>query len=222
MLNPRVVLAIASIGALAACGSAESSEPDLSHADIANVKNVRSMFPPAQFRVSDIAPAAIDPHLLETQPLAGVTFEPAECEQFARKQVLPDGVKGNMSAFVAESDRNRFIAIAVETSETLPVNEPASNCTKVTYTGPLLHGLIEVVDAPKIDGVHTLGVHRVLQTTVNGNTRTGELYNYVARFGPFLVIVTGNPVVYPDKPVVPVDTKRAVDLLTASVSAVEG
>jgi len=221
MLNPRTVLVIASIGALAACGSAESSELDLSHADIASVKNVRSMFP-AQFRVSDIAPAAIDPHLLETQPLPQVTFEPPDCEQFARKQVLPDGVKGNMSAIVAEGDGNRFITIAVETSETLPVNEPASNCQKVIYTGPGLRGLIEVVDAPNIGGAHTLGVHRVLQTTVNGNTRTGELYNYVARFGPFLVIVTANPVVLPDKPTVSVDTKRAGDLLSAGVSAVKG
>ena len=219
MLNPRAALVIVCAGALAACGPAE---PELSHADIANIKTVRSLFP-AQFRVSDIVPAAIDPHLLETQPLAGVTFDPAECEQFARKQVLPDGVKGNMSAIVAEGDGNRFIAIAVETSEPLPVNEPASNCQKVTYTGLALRGLIEVVDAPKIDGVHTLGVHRVLQTAVNGKTRTGELYNYVARFGPFLVIVTANPVVVPDKPTLPpVDTKRAGDLLTAGVTAVEG
>ena len=57
--------------------------------------------------------------------------------------------------------------------------------------------------------MHTLGAHRVLQTTVNGKTRTGELYNYVASFGTFLVIVTANPLVVPDKPVAPVDTKRA-------------
>ena len=83
-------------------------------------------------------------------------------------------------------------------------------------------GLIEVVDAPKIDGVHTQGAHRVVQTTVDGKPRTGELYNYVARFGSFLVIVTANPLVIPDKPVVPVDTKRAGDLLTAGVTAVKG
>ena len=63
--------------------------------------------------------------------------------------------------------------------------------------------LIEVVDAPKIDGVETQGAHRVIQTTVGGKPRTGELYNYVARFGPFMVIVTANPLVMPDKPVVP-------------------
>jgi hypothetical protein len=216
------MLAIASVvGVLAGCAPAESAEPDLSHADIANIKSLRSKFSP-QFKVSDIAPAAIDPHLLETQPSADVKFDPADCEQFGKRQLLPDGVKGNMSAIVAEGEGNRFIAIAVETSEALPVYEPESNCQKVTYTSQNLRGLMEVVDAPKIDRVHTLGVHRVLQTTVNGETRTGELYIYVARFGPLLVIVTANPVVYPDKPTAPVDTKRAGELLTAGVAAVEG
>ena len=67
----------------------------------------------------------------------------------------------------------------------------------------------------------TQGAHRVIQTTIGGKTRTGELYNYVARFGSFLVIVTANPLVMPDKPVVPVDTKRAGELLSAGVSAVK-
>lgn len=213
---------MACVGALAACGSADSSEPDLSHADIASIKNVRSNFPPS-FQISDIAPAGIDPHLLEAPPLsAGIKFDPADCAQFANQQVLPDGVEGNMSAITAEGDGNRFIVIAVETSETVPVNEPPPNCQKVAYTGPGLRGLVEVVEAPKIEGVHTLGAHRVVQTTVDGKTRTGELYNYVARFGPLLVIVTANPLIVPDKPVVPVDTKRAGDLLTAGVAAVKG
>jgi Domain of unknown function (DUF5642) len=130
-------------------------------------------------------------------------------------------VKGNMSAIVAEGDGTRFIVIAVETSETVPVYQPPPNCQKVEYTGLALHGLVEVVEAPKIEGVRTLGAHRLMQTTVNGKTRTGQLYNYVARFGPFMVIVTANPLVIPDKPVVPVDTKRAGDLLSAGVSAVK-
>ena len=59
-------------------------------------------------------------------------------------------------------------------------------------------------------------------TTVDGKPRTGELYNYVASFGPFVVIVTANPLVLPDKPVAPVDTQRARDMLTAAVAAVKG
>ena len=99
-----------------------------------------------------------------------------------------------------------------------------------------MRGLVEVVEAPQIDGaqlprghldigehgVHTLGTHRVLQTTVDGKPRTGELYNYVATFGTFLVIVTANPLILPDKPVAPVNKERARDLLTAAVAAVRG
>ena len=221
MLNLRVVLVVGCVGALAACGSAESAEPDTSHADIANIKNLRSDFP-APFKVTDIAPTAIDPRVLEPQKLpAQIKFEPADCGQFANQQVLPAGVKGNMAALTAEGEGNRFIAIAVETSETVPVNGPPENCQKVGFAGPGVRGLIEVVNAPKIDGVATQGAHRVVQTTVGGKTRTGELYNYVARFGSLMVIVTANPLVVPNKPVAPVDTKRAGELLSAAVSAVK-
>ncbi len=221
MFNPKALLVIACAGALAACSSAESAEPDVSHADIANIKNLRSNFPPP-FKVTDIAPAGIDPRLLQPQKLPeGIKFDPADCAQFANQQVLPNGVKGNMSAITAEGDGNRFIVIAVETSEEVPINEPAPNCEKVGYSGPAMQGLVEVVDAPKIDGVHTQGAHRMVQTTVDGKTRTGELYNYVAKFGTFVVIVTANPLVVPDKPVAPIDTNRAGELLTAGVSAVK-
>jgi hypothetical protein len=221
MSNLRALLVVTCVGTLAACGSAESAQPDTSHADIANIKNLRSNFP-APFKVTDITPTAIDPRVLEPQKLpAQIKFEPADCGQFANQQVLPAGVKGNMAALTAEGDGNRFIAIAVETSETVPVQGPPENCQKVGFAGPGVRGLIEVVDAPKIDGVATQGAHRVVQTTVGGKARTGELYNYVARFGSLMVIVTANPLVIPDKPVAPVDTKRAGELLSAGVSAVK-
>ncbi|OBK80068.1 DUF5642 family protein [Mycobacterium sp. 1274761.0] len=221
MSNLRAALIVACVGALAACASAESAQPDLSHADIANIKNLRSEFPPA-YKVTDIAPTAIDPRILEPQKLpAQIKFEPADCAQFANQQVLPVGVKGNMAALTAEGDGNRFIVIAVETSEAVPVQGPPDNCHKVGFAGPAVRGLIEVVDAPKLDGAQTSGAHRVIQTTVGGKTRAGELYNYVARFGTLMVIVTANPLVIPDKPVAPVDTERAGELLSAGVSAVK-
>jgi predicted small lipoprotein YifL len=221
MSNLRALLVVACVGTLAACGSAESAQPDASHADIANIKNLRSDFP-APFTVTDITPTAIDPRVLEPQKLpAQIKFEPADCGQFANQQVLPAGVKGNMAALTAEGEGNRFIVIAVETSETVPVHGPPENCQKVGFAGPGMRGLIEVVDAPKIDGVATQGAHRVVQTTVGGKARTGELYNYVARFGSLMVIVTANPLVIPDKPVAAVDTKRAGELLSAGVSAVK-
>jgi len=79
-----------------------------------------------------------------------------------------------------------------------------------------------VVEAPTIDDAQTMGTHRVLQTFVDGKPSSGEIYNYIAIFGTFLVLITANPLVLPDKPVAPVDTQRARDLLNATVAAVEG
>ena len=67
-----------------------------------------------------------------------------------------------------------------------------------------------------------LGTHRVVQTMVNGKPASGELYNYVATYGKYRVIVTANPLIQPGQPVVPVNTQRARDLLTAAVAAVRG
>jgi hypothetical protein len=222
MFTLRATLVVACAGVLAACGTGQSAEPDLSRADIANVKNVRSSFG-APFKVSDVGPTGIDPRLLGPQALpAGMKFDPADCAKFAAQQMVPSGAKGNMAATTAEGEGNRFIAIAVETSEAVPVNDPAQNCQKVGFAGGGVRGLVEVVEAPQIAEVHTAGTHRVLQTMVDGKPRTGELYNYVATFGTFVVIVTANPLVLPGKPVAPVDTQRARDLLTAAVSAVKG
>jgi hypothetical protein len=216
----EAMLAVACAGLLAACG--QSAEADLSHADIANVKNLRSNFGPP-FQVTDVGPTGIDPRLLAPAALPpGMKFEPADCAKFATQQAVPAGAKGNMAATTAEGEGNRFIAIAVETSEAVPVNDPAPHCQKVGFAGGGVRGLVEVVEAPHIEGVHTSGTHRVLQTTVDGKQRTGELYNYVATFGTFLVIVTANPLVLPDKPVAPVNTQRARDLLSAAVAAVKG
>jgi len=216
------MLATACAGVLAACGGGKSAEADFSHADIGHIANVKSSFGP-DFKVTNVKPTGIDPRLLTRQPLPqGMTFEPADCAKIATQQLVPQGVKGNMAATTAEGEGNRFIAIAIETSEAVPASDPAKNCQKVGFTGPGVRGLVEVVEAPRIDGVHTIGTHRVLQTVVDGKPRTGELYNYIATFGTFMVIVTANPLVLPDKPVAPVNTQRARDLLTAAVAAVKG
>jgi hypothetical protein len=205
---------------LTACSTGRSA--DVSHADIARVKDVRSSFGP-QFKVTEVGPTGIDPRLLGPQAMPdGMKFDPADCGSFATAQVLPPGVKGNMAATTAEGDGNRFIAIAVETSEPVPVNRPAENCQRVGFAGGGVRGLVEVVEAPQLDGAQTMGTHRVLRTLVNGKPSTGEIYNYIASFETFLVIVTANPLVLPDKPVTPVYTRRARDLLTATVDAVRG
>lgn len=217
MLNPRAVVAVLLAGVTAACGSGESAG---AHADISKIATLKSSFG-AQFKVADIPKTGIDPKLLAGQKMPdGTQFEPADCAKFATSQAVPPGSKGNMAAVTAEGDGNRFIVIAVETSEPIPVSEPGSNCAKVSFAGGAVRGTVEVTDVPAIDGSTTLGVHRVLQTTVNGKAQTGEVYNFSAHFGDYQVLVTANPLVLPDKPPVPVNIARARDLLVAGVAAI--
>jgi hypothetical protein len=218
----RTVLAAAAAGMLAACAGGPSSSDAGAHADITRVAGLKSQFD-AQFQVTSVGPSAIDPRLLAPPTVpAGVTFDPADCAKLASAQTVPNGAKGNMAATTAEGEGNRFIAIAVETSQPMLFADPGPSCRHVGFTGGSVRGLVEVVDAPAIEGARTLGTHRVLQTAINGQPKTGELYNYVANFETFTVIVTANPLVLPDRPVALVDTKRARDLLTAAVAAVRG
>ncbi|MDH6198885.1 hypothetical protein M2272_005549 [Mycobacterium frederiksbergense] len=224
MLNRNVILATAGVFActagLVACGQSDQSAS--ANADIANVAKVRSSFGP-EFTVSDIAPTGIDPKMLAPQKMPPeVKFEPTDCAKFAEGQTLPDGLKGNMAATTAEGAGNRFIVLAVETSEPIPFDDPGDGCKQVKFLGPGSRGQVDVVEAPQIDGARTVGTHRIVQTVVDGKPRTGELYNYVASFDTFMVIVTANPLVVPDKPVAPVDTARARELLSTAVASVRG
>jgi hypothetical protein len=216
----RTLLALASALVLAACSDAPAQ--DGSKADIAKVLDVKSNFGP-EFKTTTVAPTGIDPRLLAPQALPrGAVFDPPDCAKVATGLMVPPGVKGNMAATTAEGDGNRFIVIAVETSETLQMPDPGESCKKVAFAGGGARGLVEVVESPAIDGARTLGTHRVVQTRVDGKPATGELYNYVASFSTFMVIVTANPLVEPNKPVAPVNTQRARDLLSAAVVAVRG
>lgn len=217
MSNPRVLAALLCVGLVAACGKAESPAPK---ADIGKVSTLKSSFGP-DFKIAEVAPTGIDPKLLAGQKLPdSLKFDPPGCAKFATGQLVPAGTQGNMAALSAEGQGNRFIVIAVETNEPVPVTEPGPDCQKVAFSGGAVRGLVEVIDAPPIDGAKTLGVHRVLQTVVNGAARSGEVYNYSAHFGPYQVIVTANPLVLPDKPVQKVDTERARTLLAAGVRAI--
>jgi hypothetical protein len=217
VLKPTAAAVLSGVGLIAACSSGATGGV---HADIAKISTVKSRFGP-QFQVTDIPPTGIDPKLLAGQKLPdGVRFAPADCAEFITGQALPANAKGNMAAVSAEGDGNRFIVIAVETNEPVPVNVPGPQCQKVSFDGGPIRGTVEVAEAPKIDGAQTLGVHRVLQTIVDGRPRTGEVFNLSAHFGDYQVLVTANPLVLPDQPTVPVDTQRARDLLVAGVDAI--
>jgi Domain of unknown function (DUF5642) len=103
----------------------------------------------------------------------------------------------------------------------LPFPDDGRHCGKVTFSGPKVQGSVEAVDVPKIDGTRTVGVHRMLQSG-DGPSRSSELYQYLAQFDDYEIIVTANPLAAPDQPVVLVDTQHARDLLVKAVGAVRG
>ena len=215
----RAALAIGCVCWLGACTSAAHTSTPPS-ADIGKIGNVKSSFGP-DFHVTNVAPTGIDPRLLAAQKLPeGLKFDPADCSKFATAQGVPPGVQGNMAAVVAEGEGNRFIAIAVQTSKPVPFSDPGPGCQKVGFGGGPVRGLVEVVDVPQIAGTRTLGVHRVVQTLIGGKPSGGEIYDYSAHFGDYQVIVTANSLLVPDKPVVPVNTQRARELLSTAVAAV--
>jgi len=183
---------------------------------------VKSAFGP-EYKVKDTPKTGIDPKVLSTHKLPpGLKFDPPDCSSFVVGEDMPAGLQGNMAAVSAEGNGNRFIVMAVQTSAPVPFDVPSPSCRKVGFEGGRVRGLIEVVDVPAIEGTRTLGVHRLLQTVVQGKPRSGELYNYSAHFGDYQVIVTANPLLKPGETPTPVDTNRARDLLVKSVAAIKG
>ena len=215
----RIAVGIGSVCLLTACSHGSSEAPPA--ADITKISKVKSDFGPG-YKVKDTAKTGIDPKVLTTHKLPpGLTFDPPDCASFVIGDDMPPGLQGNMAAVAAEGDGGRFIAMALQTSAPVPFQEPPRNCNKVVFQGGRVRGLIEVVETPKIEGTQTLGVHRVLQTVVQGKPRSGELYNYSAHFGDYQVIVTANPMLAQGQAPKPVDTKQARDLLVKSVAAIK-
>ena len=141
MLIRNVAVVLLCAGSLAGCRS------DAATADIAGITGLKSSFGP-QFAVTEVAPTGIDPRFLTGQKLPdGLKFEPADCAQFAAGQLVPTGTEGNMAAVSAEGEGNRFIVIAVQTNEPVPVNEPGPDCRKVAFGGGVVRGTVEAVRA---------------------------------------------------------------------------
>ena len=216
MPRSAILLAVTAAALLAACSSDEQT------ADITKLSDLKSFFGP-QYRITDIPKSGINPKAMAGQKLPdGITIDPAACGDFVKTPQVPSDAKGNMTAVTAEGDGNRFITIALETNEPLPVVEPSDECKKITFSGNGITGTVQTVPTPQIDGAKTLGVHRSVNIERDGKTQTGELYSYRAYFGKFQVMVTANPVLAPNQPVAPVDSKRAEDLLVAAVAAIRG
>ena len=124
-----MLLAVTAAALVAACSSDEQT------ADITKLSELKNFFGP-QFHITEIPKAGINPKSMTGQKLPdGMKFDPADCAKYAATPQVPSDAKGNMTAVTAEGDGNRFITIALETNEPLPVVEPSDDCKKITFDG---------------------------------------------------------------------------------------
>lgn len=205
--------------ALAAC-STPAAAPQL---NIGNISTLAKQFGP-EFSVKTIGPAGIDPKLLTAAPLPpGVTVDPPDCAKFGSGSTIPSGLKGNMAALTATGAGNQFVAIALETSQDVPLDPSiASKCAKVTVRGNGFVGATEVVDAPSIDGAKTLGMKRDVLNGTSGRAVGQESFSYTAYLGRYVAVVTVTPAAVGTVVPAPPDGKRAADLLVSAVAAIRG
>ncbi len=214
----KALLGLACAGLVAACSSGESAHP----ADIKKVFTVESTFGP-EFRVKGKGPSGIDPQLEGSQGLPpNVTFEPADCGKYTTGQRLPLGTQGKMAAVFADGKGNRFVTVAFQTADELPFEAIPDQCKHVTFSGPNLNGVVDAVDAPQIEGAHTLGTYRQVEAKVGEKEQSQEVYHFAAYLGRSLVVVTAAPLAAPNQPPSPIDVDRARRLLTDAVSAIRG
>lgn len=213
----RVTFASLCACVLAGCstGVNASSPPK---ADIGKVTELKSSFGP-EFTVKETRKRAADPTFFSTHRLPpGLSFDPPECAKVAMGPEMPPGLGGSTATVSAEGNGNAFVVIGMETTKPLPFDDPGQHCSNVSFSGGRVQGSIKTVDAPKIDGARTIGVHRVLQAV--GAPNSSEMYRYTAQFGNYEVVVVASPLSVPDQPVVLVDTQRAQDLLVKAITAI--
>lgn len=190
--------------------------------DTTKLFNVESTFG-SDFKTQHKGPADIDPKILGPQKMPpGVTFEPADCGDYAASSGRPPkGIRGKMSVVSADGNCNRLVVIALQADQDIPFDAAtAEKCKHVAFQAGKLTGYLDEVDAPHIDGVQTTGAHSSIEMTgPDGQQSSRESYTFTAYLGDALVEVTANPLPVRGQPLAMVDADRARQLLIDSVSA---
>lgn len=202
--------------ALTGCGG--SQKP----IDTTKLFNVQSTFG-SDFKTQTKGPNDIDPKILGPQKMPpGVTFDPADCADYAASSGRPPkGIRGKMSMVSIVGNGNQLVAIAMQSDQDLPYDaEGAEKCKHVSFNAGKLTGYLDEVDAPQIDHATTVGSHSEIELTgKDGQQQSRESYTFTAYMGSALVQVTANPQPVRGQPPSMVDADRARQLLVDAVSA---
>ncbi|MBS9534566.1 DUF5642 family protein [Mycobacterium sp. M1] len=218
----RKSLMFASVGllvcaqALAGCGGAHKP------IDTTKLFNVQSTFG-SEYKTQTKGPTDIDPKILGPQKMPpGVTFDPADCGDYAASSGRPPkGIRGKMSMVSVVGEGNQLVAIAMQADKDIPYDAGAAEkCKHVSFQAGKLTGYLDEVDAPEIKGVQTAGSHSEIEVTnKEGQQSSRESYTFSAFLGDALVQVTANPLPVRGQPPAMVNADRARQLLTDAVAA---
>ncbi|OBI07418.1 hypothetical protein AWC18_18430 [Mycolicibacter nonchromogenicus] len=202
--------------ALAGCGGGQKP------LDTTKLFNVQSTFG-SDFKTQTKGPNDIDPKILGPQKMPpGVTFDPADCEEYAANTGRPPkGIRGKMSMVSIAGNGNQLVAIAMQTDQDLHYDDTdAEKCSHVTFSAGKLTGYLDDVEAPEIDHAKTTGTHSEIEIVgKDGQQQSRESYTFTAYLGSALVQVTANPQPVRGQPPAMVDADRARELLVDAVSA---
>ncbi|MGV0624809.1 DUF5642 family protein [Mycolicibacter minnesotensis] len=218
----RKSLVVSSVGliigaqALTGCGGAHKPY------DTTKVFNVQSTFG-TEFKTQTKGPNDIDPKILGPQKMPpGVTFDPADCAEFAANSGRPPkGVTGKMSIVSIVGEGNQMVVIAMQADQDLPYDSAAAeNCKHVSFNAGKLTGYLDEVEAPQIDHATTVGAHSEIELSgKDGQAQSRGSYTFTAYLGTALVQVTANPQVVRGQAPAMVDAERARQLLVDAVAA---
>lgn len=221
----RLRLGLAVVALTAACTHpAPAPEPSAStssvspsdHVDPAKIKRIRGDLP-SGYEIADVTGQATPASLWGLG--AGWTAEPPQCGVLANP--VPDaGAAAGLSG-----SGSGGILYTVVLSTAAVVDPPAAalmaECAHWTLAYGRSTANAELIGAPQIDGVVTVGVGTALRTVVESGTETDtQAFTYSAYLGQHVAFVT--LITEPGSPLPPLPPQFAADLLAATVSALRG
>jgi uncharacterized protein DUF5642 len=208
---------------LAACVHPRTPEPVPSddtharHINPVNVKRVGRELPPS-YEVTGVSGVAAPPAVWGLG--ADGTAAPSRCAALAD----PAGGHGESAQGITGSGTGGIVYAVVAAASTGPVAlDPAlvAACPQWNMTNGRATAHVHLIEPPRIDGVHTLGMAIEITTSVEGGneiaSRASTFTAYLDDYYTFTTLISD-----PGSPYPPLPPQFAADLLAKTVSALRG
>jgi hypothetical protein len=215
---------VAAACTLAACGqpgtststTTSASSAAKSQVNPARIDRARSGLP-VGYEVADVGGPASPAAYWGLRP--GWVAEPPQCGALAG----PASDDTATTGWSASGPGGIVHAVVIGSPATPATFDPAvlAECGHWTVTSGNTSGIVDLVDAPAVDGATTVGMTTDARTVVEGGTETtSAAYTFSAYLDDYLAFVT--VVTDPGSPNPPLGQEFAADLMVKTVSALRG